>query len=259
MLKNDPFFKSQKIWDDVLADTPMKALSPSFLESLLSLPVSGSHRSVLILFNLKTFKPEFVSKNCEKILGYSHEEPMKHGFMFFFTHFSPEHNKIPMMVAQWLKTNLDQIPFEDKVNLRTAYCGIQFNHPQKQWIRLLIQHNFYEVNEERNPIRTFSTLTDVTHLMKNDNVWFRLQYGADNAHVKTYDFKSGISSDNDMISDREKEILLLIAQGKDAAEIGKTLFISPNTVNNHRQNMLNRLGARDATALVQICSSCGII
>jgi DNA-binding CsgD family transcriptional regulator len=237
----------------------MTDLSPSYLETLLNLPISGSHRSVIALFNLKTFKPEFVSKNCEEILGYSHEEPMQHGIMFFFEHLSPEHSKILMMQSQWLKTNLDQIPFEDKVNLRTAYCGMQFSHPKKQWIRLLIQHNFYEVNEERNPIRTFSTMTDVTHLMKNDNVWFRLQYGADNPRVRTYDFKSEITSNNDMISDREKEILLLIAQGQDAVEIGKSLFISPNTVNNHRQNMLNRLGARDATALIQICSSCGII
>jgi DNA-binding CsgD family transcriptional regulator len=37
------------------------------------------------------------------------------------------------------------------------------------------------------------------------------------------------------------------------------LFISPNTVNNHRQNMLNRLGVRDTTALVQLCKTCGII
>jgi DNA-binding CsgD family transcriptional regulator len=62
-----------------------------------------------------------------------------------------------------------------------------------------------------------------------------------------------------MVSERERAVLKLIAQGKDAVEIGKELFISPNTVNNHRQNMLNRLGVKDATALVQICRMCGII
>lgn len=45
----------------------------------------------------------------------------------------------------------------------------------------------------------------------------------------------------DMLSDREKEILRLIDQGKMSKEIAQTLSISIHTVNRHRQNILEKL------------------
>ncbi len=43
------------------------------------------------------------------------------------------------------------------------------------------------------------------------------------------------------LSDRELEILKLIANGKDNAEIARDLFISPKTVKNHISNILMKL------------------
>lgn len=44
-----------------------------------------------------------------------------------------------------------------------------------------------------------------------------------------------------LLSKREKEILLLIEEGKSSKEIAETLSISVNTVNRHRQNILEKL------------------
>jgi two-component system NarL family response regulator len=43
------------------------------------------------------------------------------------------------------------------------------------------------------------------------------------------------------LSPRELEVLKLVAEGKDNAEIGKELFISPKTVKNHISNILMKL------------------
>jgi DNA-binding NarL/FixJ family response regulator len=43
------------------------------------------------------------------------------------------------------------------------------------------------------------------------------------------------------LSDREIEVLKLIANGKDNAEIARDLFISPKTVKNHISNILMKL------------------
>jgi DNA-binding NarL/FixJ family response regulator len=46
----------------------------------------------------------------------------------------------------------------------------------------------------------------------------------------------------DQLSQRELEVLRLIARGKDNAEIAATLQISPRTVKNHVSNVLAKLG-----------------
>lgn len=52
------------------------------------------------------------------------------------------------------------------------------------------------------------------------------------------------------LSDREKEVLECIASGLTTQEIGEKLFISKNTVETHRKNLLYKLKARNTAELV---------
>ena len=54
------------------------------------------------------------------------------------------------------------------------------------------------------------------------------------------------------ISDREKEIIQLLAQGLDNREIGKRLFISPKTVKNHLTSIYAKTGARNRVQLANL-------
>lgn len=47
---------------------------------------------------------------------------------------------------------------------------------------------------------------------------------------------------NSKLSDRQLEIMKLLYQGKSDSYIADKLFISPNTVNNHRKNSFKKLG-----------------
>lgn len=49
---------------------------------------------------------------------------------------------------------------------------------------------------------------------------------------------------------REKEVLDLIAQEYTTEEIGKELFISVNTVQTHRKNLISKFGVRNSVGLV---------
>ena len=46
---------------------------------------------------------------------------------------------------------------------------------------------------------------------------------------------------NDLLSEREKEVLQLIDKGNMSKDIARILSISINTVNRHRQNILEKL------------------
>ena len=54
-----------------------------------------------------------------------------------------------------------------------------------------------------------------------------------------------------LLSERETEILKLVAQGLSSAEIGRQLFISPRTVDTHRNNIIHKLTVPGIAGLVQ--------
>jgi len=54
----------------------------------------------------------------------------------------------------------------------------------------------------------------------------------------------------DVLSKREKEVLECILEGLPSKEIADKLSISKRTVDNHRQNILNKTGSRNTAGLV---------
>ena len=53
------------------------------------------------------------------------------------------------------------------------------------------------------------------------------------------------------LTEREMEIIRLVAEGLSSAEIGEKLFISPRTVDTHRNNILQKLDLPNVAALVR--------
>lgn len=58
-------------------------------------------------------------------------------------------------------------------------------------------------------------------------------------------------SEKVVLSNREKEILTLIANGKTSKEIANTLFIAKTTVDTHRKNMIRKLDFSNGNELVK--------
>jgi DNA-binding NarL/FixJ family response regulator len=53
------------------------------------------------------------------------------------------------------------------------------------------------------------------------------------------------------LTEREIEVLRLVARGLSSAEIGRQLFISPRTADTHRNNIIQKLGVAGIAGLVQ--------
>ena len=54
------------------------------------------------------------------------------------------------------------------------------------------------------------------------------------------------------LSEREREVLRLLAEGGSYAEIGSKLFLSPDTIRAHAQHAMTKLGARTRTQAVAV-------
>lgn len=60
------------------------------------------------------------------------------------------------------------------------------------------------------------------------------------------------------LSDREREILHLIAQGKTTAEIAEVLVLSPHTIQSHREHIMAKLDLHTKADLIKYAISSGL-
>lgn len=63
----------------------------------------------------------------------------------------------------------------------------------------------------------------------------------------------------ELLSQREREVLSLIARGKASKQIADALCISVNTVNNHRQNILRKLHCQNTAEAVVVAGKLGAL
>lgn len=171
------------------------------------------------------------------------------------------YQSFPIDSVRWQINVLDEIPFSQRVNFRFYHCGIRYELPNKKQINLFSQGVPFQYDSLRNFSYTFNYVQNVSHLIKKDfnSYWIRMSFGENNEFVRTFYGATKEYSKRDLLSNREKEILLLIAQDTPTKDIADQLSISTNTVSNHRSNMIERLGVRDTTALVQIAKMVSMI
>ena len=61
------------------------------------------------------------------------------------------------------------------------------------------------------------------------------------------------------LTPREQEVMRLLAEGFAAKEIAEKLYISPKTVENHRSNIMNKLGLHSTMELIRYAAKIGLI
>jgi DNA-binding NarL/FixJ family response regulator len=85
--------------------------------------------------------------------------------------------------------------------------------------------------------------------------------GAETALMRTYlqRARQGDPLPPRAITDREEEILKLVAEGHSTKEIAEMLFISVKTVERHRSNILQKLGLRNRLELTRYAIRAGLI
>jgi DNA-binding NarL/FixJ family response regulator len=69
----------------------------------------------------------------------------------------------------------------------------------------------------------------------------------------------GEETPTDPLTPRELEVTKLIAEGLTSDEVAETLTISKNTVNRHRDNILEKLGMRNRVELTRYAIKRGLV
>ena len=71
--------------------------------------------------------------------------------------------------------------------------------------------------------------------------------------------EKGEASPLEELSEREREVLALTAEGYSSSEIGKKLFISPKTVDTYRSRLTQKLGLSHRSDLVRFALRTGVL
>ncbi len=214
----------------------------------------------LTIFNHKTFAPELEVGHAE-FWGLLPEGNMGERMVNILDLLDKEYTQFPYESVEWFTKVLGQVPFDERVNMKIHHSGMRFTRLDGKPISIFSQGMPIQVDENRNFIYTLNYVQNIYHLVKKNfpYYWIRFAYGQQQQFVQSFHSNDKNYAKNDLLSTREKEILVLIAEDLDTKEIAQRLFISVNTVGNHRSNMIDRLGARDTTALVQLAKMTGMI
>ena len=87
------------------------------------------------------------------------------------------------------------------------------------------------------------------HKVYGGEIWLDKRMTAEVMKAFAKSAEGGPRRDKPLLSDREKEIVQLVAQGFRNREIGEKLFISEQTVKNHLHNIFDKLGVSDRLEL----------
>jgi DNA-binding NarL/FixJ family response regulator len=72
--------------------------------------------------------------------------------------------------------------------------------------------------------------------------------------------ENGLGDDlPERLTDRERQVLSLVVEGLTNKEIAKKLYLSPKTVDNHRRNIMSKLGRHDLIGLVKYAIASGLV
>lgn len=95
-------------------------------------------------------------------------------------------------------------------------------------------------NDDHSVIRTFGVFTDITHLKRSEKTQLDLIGLRGLPSYYNIQTDGSYSSSISPLSDRETEILSLMAEGYNSQEIAGIMRIAKNTVDNHRKSILKK-------------------
>lgn len=178
---------------------------------------------------------EFVSPEVEPILGY---HPSDYNVALVLNIMHPEDRPYFLDFGNtWIQFT-SEARFERTLNYKLR-LDIRLKKKNGDYSRMLYQAIAIEHDEQGNPVRNFGTFTDITYLKEQGPPTLSF-IGRNGAPSFVNVPVNGLFLEKDTITQRERQVLRLLAEGRLSKEIAFILNISKETVDKHRKNMLRK-------------------
>jgi DNA-binding CsgD family transcriptional regulator len=199
------------------------------------------------IYYLPEQKMEYVSGGVRDVLGLEEDQ---FSLAYLVENFHPDDLPHFLRFESTLVPFLASLPVEKLTKYKVRY-DFRIKDVKGNYKRLLHQLMTLQCDTDGAVIRTFGVYTDITHLKTETDM--RLNVIGMGGEPSFFDIQEDCSyaTQESPLSDREIEVLSLVAEGMNSKEIAETLDISKHTVDNHRKNILEKTGADSSLAAVK--------
>ena len=208
--------------------------------------------SIVLVFDCYTNKFVFVSDNIPKLYGLDSRRLFIHGHQPVIEVIHPDDIDYGLLVRKKIYSILRSFSNEEKRNYKAIH-EMRIRNTRGEYIRIIEQEQVLELD-------------------KSGNIWLMLSViDVDASHESEitkshlYNFKTGelIFIDlsdtlDEPLTNRELEVLRFMKKGLLSKEIAEALKVSINTVNSHRQNILQKLKANNSIEAVNFAQRLGL-
>lgn len=151
-------------------------------------------------------------------------------------------------------------PKEKMTSYKSTYT-FRLKHLNGQWVTIYQQSIPIVVTEDGKINYALTVHSDISHLhtMPDDRISFLGLDGEPSFFSLSTDPAKILEPDPELhISEREKEIIRLLAEGLSSKQVADRLFLSAHTVNTHRRNLLIKTNTKNTLELTALCIRKGI-
>ncbi|RXK80904.1 LuxR C-terminal-related transcriptional regulator [Filimonas effusa] len=200
------------------------------------------------ILNIPTSEMEFVSEPVMEMLGLS--SPEAFSVSYVFDHIHPEDRTYFIEFEAAVAEFFNRLRPEQVLKYKVSY-DYRMQRTDGTYIRLLQQVTTIQTDTDGAVIRVMGVHTDISHLKRENGS--SLSFIGLEGEPSFHNYRMGQSLSlraKEMFTRREKEIVQLLAQGKTSREIAAILYISYQTVDRHRKNILRKAGLNNSVELV---------
>ena len=241
-----PYNEVQVIWQSLVkvGNKINLVLELEMYNKIISITQIGDY--YFYIFNLATAQLEYVSPNMTNILGYSENEFTTELFIqLIHPDDLPYFLSFEKKVSEFF-TNLTPTGYF-KYKVRYDYRVKKSNG---EYIRILHQVVTLGSTENGGANKTLGIHTDINHIKTEGTPMLSFIGMEGEPSYINVEVEKILLPTKEILSRREKEILRHVIQGFKSEEIAELLFISKNTVKNHRRNILAKTNTSSTAELV---------
>ncbi|TGE23816.1 hypothetical protein E5K00_00955 [Hymenobacter aquaticus] len=231
------------VWTPDLFDHPDAPPSQLAMEVGQRLASAILHTQGVYVYDIRAKLTLFVSAGVERMLGYPSTD-----FTTDFHYALIHPDDLPIVTeASILANKYVTERLDDPLSGLVFSVDYRMRHRRGHWVRVLRQNIIVARDTNGAVVGLAGILTDITAHKSTNDVRFHMNRPDFAAFVR----RQQVESLPEPLSTREQEIMGLLLEGLTSKEIGEKLFISPTTVQKHRQNIRLKVGSHNVHQLLQ--------